>query len=226
MNECKDEQGWLLLKIKRFQTNKRKIYLLYLFSSTLNFTAILMIVRTLLVIALITLAQYTSAQQAPAPASLNVIIIRHAEKPEKGDNLSCQGLNRAMQLPAVLVKQFGVPNYAYVPAPTVGKATKSGRMMQTIWPMAVKYNLTVNSKYDVKETAALAKNILKRSGTVLVVWEHKNIADIATALGANTTALNWPGNDYDSIWKVNINGSKAVLTKAKENLSPSVNCNY
>jgi hypothetical protein len=185
-----------------------------------------MIIRTLFFIAFITSAQYTRAQQVPAPASLNVIIIRHAEKPEKGDNLSCQGLNRAMQLPAVLVKQFGVPNYAYVPAPTIGKATKSGRMMQTIWPMAVKYNLTVNSKYDVKETATLAKNILKHSGTVLVVWEHKNIADIATALGANTAALNWPGNDYDSIWKINIKGSKAVLTKAKENLSPSANCNY
>jgi hypothetical protein len=185
-----------------------------------------MMIRTLFFIAFITSAQYASAQQAQAPASLNVIIIRHAEKPEKGDNLSCQGLNRAMQLPAVLVKQFGVPNYAYVPAPTVGKATKSGRMMQTIWPMAVKYNLTVNSKYDVKETAALAKNILKRSGTVLVVWEHNNIADIATALGVNTTALNWPGNDYDSIWKINVKGSKAVLTRAKENLTPSANCNY
>ncbi|WP_342648440.1 histidine phosphatase family protein [Mucilaginibacter sp. CSA2-8R] len=171
-------------------------------------------------------SQVTVAQKSGAQSPLKVIIIRHAEKPEKGDNLSCQGLNRAMQLPAVLVKQFGIPNYAYVPAPSVGKATKSGRMMQTIWPLAVKYNLTVNSKYDVDQTSALAKNILKRSGTVLVVWEHNNIADIAAALGADAKALNWKGNDYDTIWKITINGSKATLTTAKENLSPAANCNF
>lgn len=161
-----------------------------------------------------------------AQSPLTVVIIRHAEKPDKGDNLSCRGLNRAMQLPAVLVKQFGVPDYAYVPAPSVGKATKSGRMMQTIWPLAVKYNLTVNSKYDVNQTSALAKNILKRSGIVLVVWEHNNIADIATALGAKTKSVNWPGNDYDTIWKITVKGSKAILTTAKENLSPAANCNF
>ncbi len=161
-----------------------------------------------------------------AQAPLTVVIIRHAEKPEKGDNLSCQGLNRAMQLPAVLVKQFGVPNYAYVPAPSVGKATKSGRMMQTIWPLAVKYNLTVNSKYEVKQTAALAKNILKRSGTILIVWEHNNIADIATALGAKAKSLKWPDNDYDSIWKLTVKRSKTTLTRSKENLTPAANCNF
>jgi hypothetical protein len=131
-----------------------------------------------------------------------------------------------MRLPAVLVKLFGVPNHAYVPAPSVGKATKSGRMMQTIWPLAVKYNLTVNSKYDVKQTSALAKNILKRSGTVLVVWEHNNIADIAAALGAQTKSLSWPGNDYDSIWKIMVKGSKTTLTKTKESISPAANCNF
>ncbi len=98
--------------------------------------------------------------------------------------------------------------------------------MQTIWPLAVKYNLTVNSKYDVKQTAALAKNILKRSGTVLVVWEHNNIADIATALGAKVKSLNWPGNDYDSIWKLTVKSSKTTLTRSKENLTPAANCNF
>ncbi len=178
-------------------------------------------------LALVTVfAQFIFLNAANAQKPLNVIIIRHAEKPDKGDNLSCQGLNRAMQLPGVLVTQFGVPDYAYVPAPSVGKTTKSGRMMQTIWPLAVKYNLTVNSKYDVDQTSALAKNILKRSGTVLVIWEHNNIADIAAALGAKTKSLNWPGSDYDTIWKITIKGSKAILTTAKENLKPAANCNF
>jgi hypothetical protein len=60
----------------------------------------------------------------------------------------------------------------------------------------------------------------------LVVWEHNNIADIANALGAKTQSLNWPGNDYDSIWKITIKGSKATLATTKENLSPAANCNF
>ena len=43
-----------------------------------------------------------------ADKNLKVVIIRHGEKPadksEGGDNLSCQGQNRALQLPAVLIK--------------------------------------------------------------------------------------------------------------------------
>jgi hypothetical protein len=40
--------------------------------------------------------------------SLKVVIIRHGEKPETGDNLSCQGENRALQLPAVLYKKYNI----------------------------------------------------------------------------------------------------------------------
>ena len=47
--------------------------------------------------------------------NLKVVIIRHGEKPTEkpsdksdgGDNLSCQGQNRALQLPAVLIKKIG-----------------------------------------------------------------------------------------------------------------------
>ena len=44
-----------------------------------------------------------------ADKNLKVVIIRHGEKPadkaDGGDNLSCQGQNRALQLPAVLIKK-------------------------------------------------------------------------------------------------------------------------
>ena len=50
---------------------------------------------------------------------LKVVIIRHGEKPTEkpsdksdgGDNLSCQGQNRALQLPAVLIKKIGKQDY-------------------------------------------------------------------------------------------------------------------
>src|SRR5690349_3025252 len=80
--------------------------------------------------------------------SLKVVIIRHGEKPDNGDNLNCQGLNRATALPKVLYSKFGTANEIYVPAVNTGNKTKSARMFQTITPYAVKYNLDINSSYD------------------------------------------------------------------------------
>lgn len=152
-----------------------------------------------------------------------VIIIRHAEKPDKGDNLSCQGLNRALQLPEVLEKKFGVPDHVFVPQINTGKSTSTARMYQTVVPFAVKYNLDVNTKYDVNDTKDLSKEIVAEKGTVLVVWEHDHIDNIARDLGVNTKDK-WPGNDYDSIWIIDFKNGKPVLTKDREGIRPTENC--
>ncbi len=161
-----------------------------------------------------------------AQSPLKIIILRHAEKPDNGDNLSCAGFDRALKLPKVIIAKFGVPNYLYVPAPSVGKVTKSLRMMETISPLAVKYNLPVNTNYDATQTKRLAASILKRSGTVVVVWEHGNIPAIISALGVDSEKLKWKGIDFDSLWIVTINGKRVVLTKDVQAIHPSANCNF
>src|ERR1700744_1145953 len=96
---------------------------------------------------------------------LRIILIRHGEKPDNGDNLTCAGLNRALKLPEVLKNKFGIPDYIYAPSPNTGKQTKNGRMLQTIMPFAVKYNLTINTSCNVDESDKLVKDINKTSGT-------------------------------------------------------------
>ncbi|MDT3402653.1 histidine phosphatase family protein [Mucilaginibacter terrae] len=159
-------------------------------------------------------------------ADLRIIIMRHAEKPASGDNLSCKGFNRAMMLPGVLVKRFGVPAYVYVPSPSTGKATKSGRMLQTVWPLATKYNLTVNSKFDVDDTKALAKNISTKAGTVLVVWEHNAIGKILSSLGVTAGKLKWQGDDYDSLWVVTVHNGKATLSQTSQGINVPDGCKF
>ncbi len=155
---------------------------------------------------------------------LKVVFIRHGEKPEKGDNLTCKGLNRALQLPKVLHDKFGVPDYTYVPVLEMKKGTKHARMFETATPMAVKYNLVLNSKYANKDTLQIAKDIKAKKGTVLVVWEHHAISGIVHALGIKDPALKWDDNDFDSIWIITFKDGKAILTKDKEGLSPSDEC--
>jgi hypothetical protein len=157
---------------------------------------------------------------------LKIVFIRHAEKPLKGDNLNCQGINRSLKLPAILTARFGVPDKIFVPGLGLGEATKHSRMFQTIVPLAAKYNLTVNSSRTEKDSLGLAADLKSRTGVILVVWEHGGIAPIVRSLGIKQDNLKWPDDDYDSIWVVSFENGEAVLTRDKENIDPGKDCNF
>jgi hypothetical protein len=168
---------------------------------------------------------FASLAAAAPDRSLKVVIVRHGEKPDNGDNLSCQGQNRALQLPAVLFSKFGKPDFTYVPALKLAKGTSHARMFQTVSPMAIKHDLTVNSKFEVDNVAGVAGDVMKQVGTVLMVWEHSQIPPLAAQLGVSQ-ALKWPGKDFDSIWIVTYPAGKAVITLDKEGLTPSPSCQF
>ncbi len=178
-------------------------------------------------------ANCSFAQLLPQGIALKVVIIRHGEKPDKGDNLSCMGLNRALALPPVLDTVTGKPDYTYVPTMHTGKKTSSVRMFQTVTPFAVKNNLTINSNYQETDSTNAAADVLKKRGMVLMVWEHGNIPPLARVLvGSKNSSLipNWQGSDFDSIWIIEFTESKkgnlkfSSFTIGQENISPSPNC--
>jgi hypothetical protein len=164
----------------------------------------------------------TNAQQN----DLKLVFIRHGERPDDGDNLTCKGFNRSLLLPAVLYKKFGKPANIYVPSVSGKDATKHARMFQTITPFAVKYNLAINSAYDEADYKHIGKALLKESGTVIIVWEHNSMVSIVDYLGVQSSHLQWPDDDYDSIWIVTYRNGTAVLTKDKEGLNPSADCAF
>jgi hypothetical protein len=153
-----------------------------------------------------------------------VVIIRHGEKPEKGKNLNCQGLNRSLKLPAVLYSKFGIPGNIYVPSLDNNISTGHARMFQTVIPLAAKYNLKINSRYAEMDIAALAREIKGKKGFVLVVWQHSTIPSIVRALGVQGFSMHWGENDYDSIWIINFPKGIAKITFDKEGLTPSTSC--
>ena len=154
---------------------------------------------------------------------LRVVIIRHGEKPEKGHNLSCQGQNRAAALPAILHQKFGNPDYTYVPYMGSSKKTMGSRMYETAAPFVKQYNLSLNSNFEKTDYQRIAADILKKKGTVLLVWEHLAIKGIAKALGISEPGK-WPTDDYDSIWIIDFDHGKAVMHKEHEGLHPSADC--
>jgi hypothetical protein len=162
----------------------------------------------------------------PTPDNnLKVVIIRHGEKPETGDNLSCQGENRALKLPEVLHQKFNKPDYTYVPSLSLGDSTSYARMFQTVSPFAIKYDLTVNSQFDEKDGKNLADDVLKKTGTVLLVWEHSAIPLIVKKLGVENPP-DWKGSDFDSIWIITYANGTATLSVDHEGLKPSPDCSF
>lgn len=157
--------------------------------------------------------------------ALKVVIIRHGEKPKEGDNLSCQGQNRALQLAAVLHRKINIPDAIYVPTLKSDDKTKHSRMFQTVSPFAIKYNVTINSKYSSDENAKIVKSVFKNLGTVLMVWEHNAIQPLASSLGVEKPPA-WDDADFDSIWVINYQNGKAQLALDKEGLNPADACSY
>jgi hypothetical protein len=157
--------------------------------------------------------------------NLKLVFIRHAEKPDGGDNLNCLGLNRSFLLPGVLYKKFGVPDNVYVPTLNQGNVTKHARMLQTVTPFVAKYRLSVNTKYDEDDSKGLSKALMEEKGTVLIVWEHKNLPHILHALGVKARP-DWPDNDFDSIWIVTFPKGLATLTRDAEGLKPAKGCPF
>ena len=157
---------------------------------------------------------------------LKVVLIRHAEKPDGGDHLSCKGLNRSLALPGVLYPLIGRPDYTYVAKVSGGSSTSHVRMLETIVPFAVKYDLKVSDKFDEEDVDGLAKDVLKKEGTVLIVWEHSRLESVARALGVVDNMLTWHADDFDGIWVITFPKGVAHLDKQREGLTPAAACPF
>jgi len=159
------------------------------------------------------------APEVPATETTETIaFVRHGEKPASGlGQLDCQGLNRALALPAVIKRQFGVPAAVFAPdpgerKPDRGKLYNYIRPLATIEPAAIAFGLPVDTSVGQSRVDALRRrleNPALRDAFVLVGWEHREIANVAreivASLGGDARAVPmWDGNDFDSIYIVRI----------------------
>jgi len=141
-----------------------------------------------------------------------IVLIRHGEKPAGGlGQLSCQGLNRALALPNVLIKKFGNPQYIFAPNPSekVDAARYFYvRPLVTIEPTAIRLKLPVNTQFGYLEIEALENELLLpkyRNATIFMAWEHGMQNAFAKRLvkhfGVDPKIIPaWPGNEYDMIY--------------------------
>src|SRR5215204_3666369 len=142
--------------------------------------------RTMLMKSLV-LAMVLTAGATSARAEETIVFFRHGEKPSGGlGQLTCQGLNRALALPSVLLGKFGTPDYLYAPNPAVKISDPAAtfyyvRPLAPIEPVAIRAGNSVNSRYGYNDITGL-RNILvsssKANDTIFVGWEHAYLVRI------------------------------------------------
>jgi hypothetical protein len=153
-----------------------------------------------------------------------IVFLRHAEKPKAGlGQLDCQGLNRAMKLPAVLARTFypgaasPKPAAIFAPNPAVQKKDKGDdydyvRPLATIEPTAISLGLPVDVQIGFDDDKSLRKALEKkdyRDALILVAWEHSVIPDVARKLlkdggGEPNRVPDWDKHDFDGMYVVTI----------------------
>ena len=176
----------------------------------------------------------SSAGAANTPTE-TIVLIRHGEKPALGlGQLTCQGLNRALALPAVLERNFGKPDAVFAPNPAQAKEDQGRpynyvRPLATIEPTAIAFGLPVDVSVGVTDLDGLRQkleNATYRNAVVIVAWEHVYLVKFARVLlgkqGGNPSLVpDWPPGDYDSMYVIKIHhgdGSNATFEQRRENL--------
>jgi hypothetical protein len=172
--------------------------------------------------------------QIPAGTNTNetLYIIRHAEAHPQGDfddgNYVGAGQWRALDLPFALQGKIR-PTQVYSSDPgqpiqgtqsSLGPSTWSYvRPSLTVEPYAIAYNLPFRlaEGFDWDSGQATSNYFFNGGGlsnsSVLLAWEHNRIPLMMNALiasyfpqGGGPAALDWPENDYDTVWTVTLDG--------------------
>jgi hypothetical protein len=168
-------------------------------------------------------------QQAGSPvpsrtAVETIVFLRHGEKPEKEiGQLNCQGLNRALALPRVLISKFGRPDYIFAPAASRLPSITSGvgynylRPLATIEPTAIELGMPVDANYIYSDIDGLRAELTRqkyRNALIFVAWEHHQLEKLVKQLvsefqGEPKEVPDWKGDDFDSLYILRITGHDA-----------------
>lgn len=152
-----------------------------------------------------------SAGSGPQPADAGcaglrdavVLIIRHAEKPATGPDLTDKGRQRAGAY-AAYFKTLAIDSKPLKPDYLVAAADSSAseRPRLTLEPLCKALGRTIDLRFKAKEDRELAEDLraTPHGQCILICWHHGKIPDLTKELGADPAKLlpngKWPEQEY------------------------------
>lgn len=173
-------------------------------------------------------AQNVSTNSSPLTNAV-ILIIRHAEKPDSGYDLTPAGYKRADAYAGYFTNYTvdGKPlKLDYLFAATDSKGSHRPRL--TLEPLSKATGLKIDTTFKSKDFKDLANALQSKSHgkNILICWHHEAVPQLAQALGADPKQLfpdgKWPDDVY--AWVIQLRyGPDAKLIDAQridENLMP------
>jgi hypothetical protein len=167
------------------------------------------------------------------------MIIRHGEKPEEGNpdpgldpdgksdprSLTARGWQRAKALAGFFydpsARHIARPGYVFAAKPN----DESQRPLQTVTPLATRLwppagvSPAFDASHDQDDFPGLVGDVMAKTGTVLISWEHKRIPVIVEHLpDPPTVPPKWPGERFDLVWVLDGSGDGWTFHKVDQHL--------
>jgi hypothetical protein len=152
----------------------------------------------------LTFCRSAAAQAAAGLKDAVVLVIRHAEKPQEGKELSPEGVERAKAY-VQYFQSFQVNGKPIKPdAMFAAKDSKNSvRPRLTLEPLSRGLNSPLNCDFKDKDPETLARELESKphGKNILICWHRGKIPELLQDLGANPEALlpdgKWPDNVFD-----------------------------
>jgi hypothetical protein len=147
-----------------------------------------------------------AADAQDGPKDAVVLIIRHAEKPDTGPDLSVRGQQRAEAYKDYFLKFTVDSNQLEPDAIFAAKDSKeSHRPRLTVEPFANAAKLRIDRRFSSNQSPELVALLraTQQGKRIVICWHHGDIPDLLRALGAKPKDLlprgKWPDPVFDWI---------------------------
>jgi hypothetical protein len=156
-------------------------------------------------------------------AGVTILIVRHAEKPESGADLSPAGSARAAAYARYFNPFSAAAGGSFTPDMLIASkdTTKSDRPELTLAPLSVAIGLPVDTRFanhDVKDLVETLRSTV-HGKHILIAWHHGHIPKLIRALGGNPARVlpggEWPDDVYGWVLELSFDNEGRLSDERK-----------
>src|SRR5882757_4361846 len=156
------------------------------------------------------------------PKNAVFLLIRHAEKPESGPELSPRGQKHAEAYVHFFTNFHVGPRLLKIDALFAAADTEGSiRPRMTLVPLSKELNLPIQTAFEDKQVGKLGDHLLSKKcdgKTVIICWKHGLILELADALGATARVLRprtqwpleWPDTEFRWVLQIVYNAAGQI----------------